>query len=486
MIPFADILLRSARKRNVSLFVVGGFLRDHFMNRKSHDLDLVANVDPRTIGMDLADSTGGQYFELNLDHSTARVTLNWGENFWQVDIGSIRGRDIHEDLHNRDFTVNAMALPLEKLASGLSWQDYLLDPFNGRKDLEKGLLRIIGEDVIVDDPLRMIRGIRFASTLQFDLEKQTAYLFKKNRALLFRVSALRLKMEMGKILKNPAVKYFWLMQRLQFTQTLFPSLEKFLQTSEAKIPYRGWEQSMLTLHYLEKLIKEMPFSQQWKHHLESYLKEELSTGWSRIKILKLAALFHNIKISESGSSLEKEGADYYLPSKVWGYLFRYGRRMHLNRAENNLIKKVVSYYMVPLKRYMFPDRNPRTLYRFYRNLGNEAPGILLFSLADFMALVDYPNPADVERPLLPSLEDYGAFINRLLYRYFISKESLVPIPSMITKQELVTYLGINPGRLSTAIFEAIAEAQAEGKITTRKEAFKYAEKEYRRRMAGGQ
>ncbi len=481
MIPFTEQLLQAARKRNVSLYIVGGFLRDVFLKRGSHDLDLVSSLDPRTIGMDLAEATGGNYYELNLDHSTARVTLDWEEHHWQVDIGVIRGNSIHEDLKNRDFTVNAMALPLEKLSQGSDWQEHLLDPFGGRKDLEKRQLRLVSEEVILDDPLRMVRGIRFASQLQFDLEPYTSVLFKKHRPLLYRVPNDRLKMELGKILANPSVKYLWLMQRLDFIEGLFPHLEKQLAASEARVKFRGWEQSMQTLYHLEKLMEALPFSPQWKYDLEKYLAEELSMDWPRAKILKLAAIFHNIKDAETGNSLEQEGADYYQPSKAGGYLYRFSRRLRLNRAEKNLLLQACTHYQAPLKLYRYPNRTARTLYRFYKTLGNEAPGILLFSLADYLALRSAPGAR--HRFSLPSPSDYRSFLNSLLHRYFIVKERFVQPPALITREEVLSLLGIEPGPLSMEILEAIAEAQAEGRIKTRKEAFSLAEEEFKNRLA---
>ncbi len=482
MIPFADILLQTANRRNLSIYIVGGFLRDRLLQRASHDLDLVVDLDPRTIGMELAEATGGTYYELNLEHSAARVDLFWNDQFWQVDIGSIRGRNIQEDIRNRDFTVNAMALHLEKALPGKGWEHHVLDPFQGKKDLEKKLLRVVGEDVILDDPLRIIRGIRFASQLEFELEEQTQLLFQKNRKLLFRISGDRLKMEMGKILENSSVKYIRMMQRLRLLETLFPYLEKLLKDAEAKNGLRGWEHSMQTLYYLEKLVSELFFTEPWKYGLERYLAEELSTGWQRVKTLKLAALFYNIKAAEASRSLEKAGADFFLPSKTGGYLFRYSRRLRLKRVERNLLENAASLYTAPLKLYLHSSRTSRTLYRFYRNLGRETPGILLFSLADYFSLADSPQAR--KQFNLPPKEDYRNFVNNLFSRYFIDQERYVQAASLITKHELQTFLGLEQGAMVLEILEAIAEARAEGKIKTRKEAFELAEKEYRRRISG--
>lgn len=181
------------------VFLVGGAVRDLLLGRERGDLDIVTEGDPAAITARL----GGEVVE-HERFSTVKARL--GEH--EVDFARARtetyGRPgalpevepagLEEDLARRDFTVNAMAIPLAGAAE-------LIDPHRGREDLEAGLLRVLHPDSLADDPTRALRAARYAARFGFELEPETARLVAE--ADLGTVSEHRRRAELLRIAAEP-------------------------------------------------------------------------------------------------------------------------------------------------------------------------------------------------------------------------------------------------------------------------------------------
>lgn len=195
--------------RNANVYLVGGCVRDAFMNKPLKDIDIVVEGISMDKIKELLKHFGktsivGQSFAV----IKFRPTYHTGEDF---DIAVPRkdrkigtghkgfeviteGVDIMGDLKRRDFTVNSIAVDLR---SG-----EILDPFKGRTDLRNELLRATDETAFIEDPLRIVRGIQFASRFQFEIEPHTLQLMKANAKLVREISGERIKEEFDKIIKK--------------------------------------------------------------------------------------------------------------------------------------------------------------------------------------------------------------------------------------------------------------------------------------------
>jgi tRNA nucleotidyltransferase (CCA-adding enzyme) len=162
-----------ARAAPDPVYLVGGAIRDLLLGRGRADIDLVVEGDPEA----LATALGAEPLAAHERFGTLKVRLD-GE---EIDVAAARhetyarpgalptvttGAPIRTDLARRDFTVNAMAVPLGKPME-------LIDPYDGQADLERGLLRVIHDESFVDDPTRAIRAARYAARFDFDLEEET-------------------------------------------------------------------------------------------------------------------------------------------------------------------------------------------------------------------------------------------------------------------------------------------------------------------------
>ena len=168
-------------------WVVGGAIRDDLLGRPALDID-VACLQPERAARGLAARTGEAIFPLNQEFGAWRVLLDRSRT---VDFAPLAGSSIEADLAGRDFTANAIALPV---VGG----DYV-DPHDGRADVERRALRAVSESVFDDDPLRLLRGVRFEDELGFRLDPDAEELTRAKAALVTRAAGERILDELRRL-----------------------------------------------------------------------------------------------------------------------------------------------------------------------------------------------------------------------------------------------------------------------------------------------
>src|SRR3954452_1104331 len=187
---------------DVPVYLVGGAVRDLLLGRERTDLDVVLEGDAAALGRRL----GGEV-RAHERFATAMVALDGlvldlatarSETYPRPGaLPEVRPATLAEDLARRDFTVNAMAVPLTDEAE-------LIDPHGGARDLERGLLRVLHERSFVDDPTRALRAARYAARYGFDLEPDTERLLRE--ADLETVSRDRVEAELRKLAAEPRAR----------------------------------------------------------------------------------------------------------------------------------------------------------------------------------------------------------------------------------------------------------------------------------------
>ncbi len=212
--PLADPLFRRLARivdaRGVRAFVVGGYVRDHYLRRPSTDVDVVVVGS----GIEIAEALGAELrarVSVFKTFGTAMVRTRGGTEVEFV--GARResySRDsrkpvveagtLEDDQRRRDFTINAMAWSINGDTFG-----ELVDPFGGMDDLEDCTIRTPCDPDITfsDDPLRMMRAVRFAAQLGFDIEPETFEAIRRNSARIAIVSRERIAVELNKIVLSP-------------------------------------------------------------------------------------------------------------------------------------------------------------------------------------------------------------------------------------------------------------------------------------------
>ncbi len=194
------------------LFVVGGAVRDELLGRPHADWDLATDLLPEAV-MAKARASGLRALPTGLQHGTVTVMVE-AEGFeittFREDMDYLDGRrpegvklgvTLEEDLSRREFTVNALALPLEALGS-MDWRSKLVDPFGGMADLRAGVLRAVGDPLkrFAEDGLRPLRACRFAAQLGFRIESATLAAIPQRLEVARKVAVERVFQEMQKLL----------------------------------------------------------------------------------------------------------------------------------------------------------------------------------------------------------------------------------------------------------------------------------------------
>jgi len=233
--PIFKTLANCANQLGVDAYVIGGFVRDIYLGRESKDIDVV------TIGkgIELAELVHKQlgeeaHLSVFKNFGTAQVKINDLEIEFVGARKESYNRDsrkpivedgtLEDDQNRRDFTINALAIGLSKSNFGK-----LLDPFNGVGDIENKILRTPLEPEITysDDPLRMMRAIRFSSQLNFIIEKESFEAISKNKERIKIVSKERITDELNKIILSPIPSVgFKLLFDTGLLHIIFPEMVK--------------------------------------------------------------------------------------------------------------------------------------------------------------------------------------------------------------------------------------------------------------------
>ena len=222
-----------ADEMQLECYVIGGFVRDIFLHRPSKDIDIVVVGSGIELAERLAQKLGKKAkFAVFKTYGTAQVkTKDWEVEF----VGARKESYSHEsrnpvvetgtledDQNRRDFTINALALCLNKDRFG-----ELVDPFNGLQDLKNFVIRTpLNPDITFsDDPLRMMRGIRFSAQLRFYLENNTFDAIARNRERINIITKERIADELNKIMLSPKPSVgFILLEKTGLLELIFPEL----------------------------------------------------------------------------------------------------------------------------------------------------------------------------------------------------------------------------------------------------------------------
>ena len=227
------LISETADEMGLEAYVIGGFVRDIFLHRPSKDIDIVVIGSGIELAERIAEKLGKKAkFSIFKTYGTAQLkTREWEVEFVGARKESyshdsrnpvVEDGTLEDDQNRRDFTINALALCLNKDRFG-----ELVDPFNGLEDLKNFVIRTpLNPDITFsDDPLRMMRGIRFASQLRFFLEERTFDAIARNKDRIKIITKERIADELNKIILSPKPSIgFILLEKTGLLQLIFPEL----------------------------------------------------------------------------------------------------------------------------------------------------------------------------------------------------------------------------------------------------------------------
>ncbi len=268
---------QAADRLGLECYVVGGYVRDIFLERPSNDIDVVVVGSGISVAEELKRMVGRKaHLSVFKNFGTAQVKFRQKGVEYEVEFVGARKESyshdsrkpivedgtLEDDQNRRDFTINAMAICLNKDRFG-----ELVDPFNGLADLEDGIIATPLEPDITfsDDPLRMMRCVRFATQLNFQIEDETWNALVRMADRIKIVSGERIKDELNKIIlaPHPSIGFDYL-QRCGLLQIIFPELAA-LDIVDQKNGRAHKNNFYHTLEVLENVAKAEP-NPAWEDH----------------------------------------------------------------------------------------------------------------------------------------------------------------------------------------------------------------------------
>ncbi len=442
-----------AGREGKKLFLVGGFVRDALRGRQSRDLDFVVSDDADSFTRRAAFLLRGNYDPLDSGAQHARIRLDADDGLPLVlDFSLRRGNNMVEDLRRRDFTVNAMAVELNSYLTEQDWPVKIIDPCGGREDLAGGFLRLTSEQCLRDDPVRLMRAVRFLHKLELKFAPGTEQVIRRNAGLIRQALGNKLSVEFFKLLsgKRTADSLRVLHSDLQVLPALYPP---FAVMSETVVDGEDlMTHGLRTCELLETFLSgENVFSQELSAKLLAHLEQETEAERPRLAYLKLAGVLHDVGMiggSSSRSSFSHEVAGE-------AYIATLSRILRFTGAERDFTATLVCNHSRPLYLCFDEERTP-ALQRFFCQFRDCIPELALLARADQLACGQENHfPA--------------ACFTGVLELFFAGAAKSLPRP-LVSAEEVMEFFNLPPARPVGRLLEAAYAAQVEGKITRRAEA----------------
>ena len=247
--PKLDQFLISKKTICGDIFLVGGAIRNAFLRKEVQDYDFIVQENPDKIAKSIADFFNGSYYVMDKTRRTARAIIYLNGNKYKIDVAQMVGDCIEADLLKRDFTINA-------IAKKLPITDELIDPFDGELDILNSILRPCSPTSFEDDPVRVIRAVRFIN--EFDLSYKSIDIdqIRIANGSLNKVSDERKRDEIVNILDKTDVKQA-LSNMLEFgiLEKIFPEVAR-LEKVELDPPhvFNAWAHTLFVVAYCQQLL----------------------------------------------------------------------------------------------------------------------------------------------------------------------------------------------------------------------------------------
>ncbi len=473
-------------------FIVGGWVRDRILGEPvgyNIDVDFLVTCDPMKTAQDFASRTGGHFFVFEKKGLlikrpvVASVVIHLPPYRYRFDFSQVKGKNlekaVEEDLRERDFTANAIAVNLDDVLSIGAKQTIVFDPTGGIKDLERGLLRPISEENLKRDPVRMLRGFRLSIEKDLSLTEDFYEFVERNRRLILKAPAERITHELFKIMKHPkgsrVVRKLYEAGLLEVIIPEFKKLKRVKDQGEHHI-YPLDEHTLRILEEVEKVIEERT----------KYLSAELlrDFGCKRflgeftdVELLKWSALLHDI--GKPDTFEVKEGkVTFYNHDKVGEEIVkRIGKRLKWGEQATKFIGKLVRYHLRPFylrESFLRGELKRRGMANFWKECGEIAPHLFLLSIADAYASGDSEEEV---KALLETISELESF-KRNEFRE-------TRIEPLLNGHEIMAILNITQGKMVGELKKRLEEAQIEGKVRTREEAVEFVKSAYQDILTAG-
>ena len=464
-----SIVSEVAAEKGVRAFVIGGYVRDCFLGRPSKDIDIVVEGS----GIDLAEAVGERV------RSNVSVFRNFGTamlRYKGIEVEFVGARKesyrrdsrkpivedgtLEDDQLRRDFTINAMAFSLQKDDFGA-----LVDPFGGIRDLAAGIIRtpLDPDTTYSDDPLRMVRAIRFATKLTTDSQTFTIVpdsleSIRRNRERMVILSKERIVEELNKILVTPKPSIgFRLLEQTGLLDYVLPQLAKLkgVETVEGKGHKENFSHTLEVLDNVAALEMEAIAAGTLKDRVFEDGVEVEKVRTEPNVWLRWAALLHDIAKPATKRYDKALGWTFHghevLGAKWIPKIFQ-SLKMPLNE-KMKFVQKLVGLHLRPIA-LVTDEVTDSAVRRMLFDAGNDIDDLMLLCNADITS----KNPRKVAR-LHANFELVKAKLVEVE-----AKDAIRNFKNPVTGEYVMETFGIGPSNIIGKLKEVVKEAILEGEI----------------------
>jgi putative nucleotidyltransferase with HDIG domain len=459
--PAQALLAAVAEALEEPAWLVGGAVRDALLGQPVADLDLALPAGSVAAAQRLADRLDGTFVPLGEPHGTARVVLRRPVAA-VLDLTDFRGPDLEADLRGRDVTIDALAVPVGTLAREPA---AVVDPTGGLADLAARRLRACGPTAFADDALRVLRLLRLAAELGFAIEAETGQWARGAVPGLAAVSAERVRDELTRIWRcRPSLPAVRRADEWGVIAAILPESEP-MRTATQSAPHRFtvWEHSLRALEGLEALLGELSLLGPHEVRVAAHLAESLGGGLTRREVVKVATLLHDVGKPETRSvdpdgRVRFSGHDRLGAERAAAVAGRWrwpGRAAHV-------LERLVRQHLRPMHLAMAPEVTRRARYRFFRDLGEDVPGLICLTIADAAGTNGRP-PSAVYRGETRELLE-------MLLAGDVEAAREAAAPPLLRGEDVMDTFRLDPGPEVGRLLARAREAQALGRVRTREQA----------------
>ncbi len=438
-------------------WIVGGAVRDAALGEEVTDLDLAVAGDPASAAKAVAREGGGHSFELSAEFATWRAVAADGS--WQIDVTALRGETIEADLAERDFTIGAVAVPL---AGGEP-----IDPYGGLADLDRGLLRVVGEHSFASDPLRLLRAARLAAGLRLVVDPGTASLARAEAARLAEPAGERQLLELRQLVGGPdPMRGIALLDELGLTPVVLPELEALRGVEQG--PNHHLDVYGHTLAVLEQTLEVEAdlerFAGERAAEVEALLAEPLADEVTRGTALRFGALLHDI--GKPATRSERDGYVTFIGHDKDGVAIVGGICDRL-RASRSLTRHLQDLTLHHLRLGFLVHEAPlppRRVHEYLRATEPVAADVTLLTVADRLSARG-SGPLATEE----AIEAHLVLAREMLATALDWRREGPPQP-LLRGDDLAAELGFEEGPELGELLAELEAAQYAGEVSTREEA----------------